>query len=309
MQRRRVIFLLLPQTEALDLGGPLQVYREAVRLGEHYEIRYCSPKERVVLDGGLVVSELEPLPAPEATDLIIVPGMPYDATMRVERSVHRWLREAERAGCAIASVCTGAFVLADAGILRSRHCTTHWARIADLRLRAADAIVLEDRLHVSDGAITTSAGIASGIDMALSLLERDHGPLFAAEVAREMVVYVRRDGSQRQQSIYTEFRTHLNAGVHRVQDWLVRNPAIDASIGELADVAGMSPRHLTRSFRAATGVTIQQFTTRLRVELAQSLMHDPSLTVEAIAERCGLRSARQLRRIWRDAHGSTPRAR
>ena len=118
----------------------------------------------------------------------------------------------------------------------------------------------------------------------------------AAEVAREMVVYLRRDGGHEQQSVYLDYRTHLHPGVHRVQDWIVRNPASRVTLDALADVAGMSARSLTRTFRIATGISVLEFTTRVRVELARTLMHDPGLTMEAVAQRCGL-SARQLRRL------------
>jgi transcriptional regulator GlxA family with amidase domain len=165
-----------------------------------------------------------------------------------------------------------------------------------LARRYPRARVLEDRLYVTDGEITTSAGIASGIDMALAFIEQSEGPLVAAEVAREMVVYLRRDGSQDQESVYLDFRTHLNPGVHRVQDWIVRNPTRNATLPELADVAGMSARNLTRTFRAMTGITVHEYSTRVRMELAKTLRHDPSLTLESVARRSGL-SARQLRRL------------
>jgi transcriptional regulator GlxA family with amidase domain len=248
------------------------------------------------------------LPEVGGEDLVIVPGMPYRYTQRIDRSVIRWLKASAANGVQFASVCTGAFVLGDAGLLDGRRCTTHWARINELRERYPRARVHDDRLFVTDGNVTTSAGIASGIDMALSMIERLQGPLVAAEVAREMVVYLRRDGAQQQRSIYLEFRTHLHPGIHRVQDQLVRNPERDITIPELADVAGMSVRNLTRTFRSATGVTIQQFTTQLRLELAKSLLHDPSLTIDVVAERCGLGSARQLRRIWKEAYGTAPSA-
>ena len=131
--------------------------------------------------------------------------------------------------------------------------------------------MLTDRLFVTDGDVTTSAGIASGIDMALALIEQADGPLVAAEVAREMVVYLRRDGAQEQQSVYLDFRTHLHPGVHRVQDWIVRNPSQRPKLDELADMAGMSPRNLTRMFRRATGISVHEFSTRVRVERARSL--------------------------------------
>jgi transcriptional regulator GlxA family with amidase domain len=113
-----------------------------------------------------------------------------------------------------------------------------------------------------------------------------------------MVVYIRRDGAQEQSSVYLDYRTHLHPGVHRVQDFIVQNPRARATLLELAEVAGMSSRSLTRSFRAATGISVHQFTTRVRRELARSLMHDPGLTAEAVAQRAGV-SARQLRRMKR----------
>lgn len=299
---------MLPETEVLDLAGPLQVFHEANRIEQRYTIRYCSTERSVMTDGGLTIGALEPLVDAESDDIIIVPGMPYRFTRRVDRNVLRWLTRCAANGASIASVCTGAFLLGDAGLLNDRRCTTHWARIAELRERFPRARVLDDRLFVTDGAITTSAGIASGIDMALGLIERSHGPLVAAAIAREMVLYVRRDGAREQSSVYLEYRTHLHPGIHRVQDWLVNHPERDATLDELAEIAAMSRRNLTRAFRSATGITIQQFTTRLRLELARNLMHDPSLTLDAVAERCGLGSARQLRRIWKDAHGRAPSA-
>jgi transcriptional regulator GlxA family with amidase domain len=243
-----------------------------------------------------VLSELQPLPEVDAETLVVVPGMPYKSTLKIERAVTRWLAQASRAGAHVASVCTGAFALGEAGLLDGRRCTTHWSRTHFLAERFPRARVLEDRLFVTEGNITTSAGIASGIDMALSMIEQTDGPLLAAEVAREMVVYMRRDGAQDQESVYLDYRTHLHPGVHRVQDWIVRNPQTRATLSELADIAGMSQRSLTRTFRAATGITVHDFTTRVRIELAKTLMHDPSLSREGVAARCGL-SARQLRRL------------
>jgi transcriptional regulator GlxA family with amidase domain len=176
-----------------------------------------------------------------------------------------------------------------------------------LRQRFPRARVVENRLFVSDGPVTTSAGIASGIDMALALIERLHGPLAAAAVAREMVVYIRRDGAHEQESIYLDYRTHLHPGIHRVQDWLTQHPHEKTTLGELAQVAGMSTRNLTRLFRATTGLSIKEFSTRVRLELARTLLHDPELTVDGVANRCGFDNARQLRRAWKEAFGGTPR--
>lgn len=291
-----MIFVVVPEVEILDFAGPLQALSEANRTRERYRIRICATRPRIVSHQGLVLSELEPLPDVAGDALVIVPGMPYHATEKLERKVTRWVANAARAGAHIASVCTGAFVLGEAGLLDGRRCTTHWSRTAELARRYPRARVLEDRLYVTDGEITTSAGIASGIDMALAFIEQADGPIVAAEVAREMVVYLRRDGAQQQRSVYLDYRTHLHPGVHRVQDWIVQNPATRATLEALADVAGMSPRSLTRTFRGATGISVLAFTTRVRLELARTLLHDPGLSMEAVAQRCGM-SARQLRRL------------
>jgi len=290
------VFVLLPEVEILDLAGPLQALGEANRSRPRYRLRFCSTRDKVRTDQGIVLADLEPLPDPGAGTLIVVPGMPYAATQKLDRGVVRWLRGAAASGAHLASVCTGAFVLGEAGLLDSRRCTTHWSRTSELAQRFPNARVLTDRLFVTDGEVTTSAGIASGIDMALALIEQADGPLVAAEVAREMVVYLRRDGSQEQQSVYLDFRTHLHPGVHRVQDWIVRNPDRRPTLDELAELAGMSSRNLTRTFRKATGISVHEFSTRVRLELARSLAHEPSLTMDAVARRSGL-SARQLRRF------------
>jgi transcriptional regulator GlxA family with amidase domain len=284
---------VLPEVEILDLAGPLQAFSEANGGRKRYRIRLCATRERIESHQGLALAGLDPLPEDVGRDaLIVVPGMPYAATQKLERSVTRWLANAARAGAHMASVCTGAFALGEAGLLDEKKCTTHWSRTSELARRYPRARVLEDRLYVTDGNVTTSAGIASGIDMALAFIEQADGPLVAAEVAREMVVYLRRDGGHEQQSVYLDFRTHLHPGVHRVQDWIVQNPATRATLDELANVAGMSARSLTRTFRGATGISVHDFTTRVRIELARTLLHDPGLTMDAVAQRCGF-SARQ----------------
>jgi transcriptional regulator GlxA family with amidase domain len=291
-----VIFVVLPQVEILDLAGPLQAFYEANATRTRYRVRVCAPKERIESHHGVVLADLAPLPEDAGDALVIVPGMPYARTMRLDRAVVRWVTRAARGGAHIASVCTGAFVLGEAGLLDGRECTTHWSRTSELAERFPRARVLEDRLFVTDGNVTTSAGIASGIDMALAFIEQTEGPLVAAEVAREMVVYLRRDGGQDQASVYLDHRTHLHPGVHRVQDWIVRNPAQGAGLDTLASLAGMSERSLTRAFRQATGISVHEFVTRVRVELARTLMSDPTLTMEAVAQRAGFADARHLRR-------------
>jgi len=293
-----IIFLLLPEVEILDLAGPLQAFHEANRARQRYSVHLCAMEKKIRSDQGLWLSDLEPLPLVAPGDLVIVPGMPYRATEHIDRNAIRWLKIAHAAGAHLASICTGAFVLGEAGLLDDRRCTTHWSRTNELQRRFPRAKLLTNRLFVTDGEVTTSAGIASGIDMTLALIERVDGPLAAAEVAREMVVYIRRDGSDAQQSVYLDYRSHLHPGIHRVQDRLMHEPARRYTLEELAELASMSPRHLTRLFRQTTGISVHDYATRIRLELARTLLHDPTQTMEAIAIRCGFDSARQFRRVW-----------
>jgi transcriptional regulator GlxA family with amidase domain len=207
----------------------------------------------------------------------------------------------------IHAICTGAFILGRAGLLEGRRCTTHWRRTAELQRAFPRAQVLTGRLFVSDGGITTSAGVASGIDMTLDFIEQEHGARIAAQVAREIVVYIRRDGSQKQESVYLSHRTHVDAGVHAVQDWLVAHPEEKRGLAELASIANMSERNLTRAFARATGTSIGEYRQRIRLEHARVLLNDRDLTIEAVAERSGFADARQLRRLWRALYGVSPR--
>lgn len=305
MPTRRIIFVSFDGFEILDAAGPLQAFHEANSFGARYELEHCGHAISARTAQGLLVSDLKPLPSLNEKDIVIVPGYPVMAA-KAPRPVVSWLKGVYAKGAQVCSVCTGAFVLAEAGILNGRQCTTHWKRVAELQQRYPLAKVLADRLYVEDGGVITSAGIASGIDMALALIEKDHGPRVTAKVAREMVVYLRRDASHSQQSAYLDYRTHLHPGIHVVQDWLTNHLTEKAALQQLASVAGMSIRNLTRTFREATGISIQEYRQQLRLEYARTLLHDPSLSLEAVGSRSGLGGERQLRRAWKAAFGHPP---
>ncbi len=144
------------------------------------------------------------------------------------------------------------------------------------------------------------------IDLALSLVEEDHGPLVASQVARALVVYLRRSGAHAQESVYLDFRTHDNPAVHRAQSWIVNHPGRAGTLDELARCVGMSARNLSRQFKKSTGLTVKQFADRVRLDLARHLMFDPGMTVEAIGRECGYKDARQFRRVWKVVHGAPP---
>jgi transcriptional regulator GlxA family with amidase domain len=303
---RRVFFLILPHTHLLDLAGPAQVFWEASGLGGAYEVRYCASSDTLRTAQGLVLASLETLPEVDAGDTVLVPGIESSTVDDLNGAPVDWLCRAAGAGARLGSICTGAFVLAHAGILDGRRCTTHWKVTERLAREYPAAQVVRNRLFVQDGPVITSAGVASGIDMALAMVEEDFGPIPAARVAREIVVYLRRCGESAQTSVFLDFRTHLNPGIHRAQDWLASHLEERPTIGRIAGEAGMSPRNLTRLFRQATGITIKDYLTRLRLEVASGLLRSPDYTLERVALECGFRDARQLRRLWSKRFGINP---
>ncbi|HXV76908.1 MAG TPA: DJ-1/PfpI family protein [Candidatus Polarisedimenticolaceae bacterium] len=303
-RRPRVVFLLLPRLHMQDLAGPAQVFYEAAGFGAGYELVFAATVERVCTAQGLVLADLVPPPEPRPTDRVIVPGIDSAELDRLDAPFD-WLRAALGAGCEVGSICSGAFALARAGLLDGRRCTTHW-KIADrLEREYPRARVHDNRLFVRDGRVVTSAGVTAGIDLALSLVREDCGPRTAALVAREMVVYLRREGEGQQLGAFLEHRTHLHPGVHRVQDWLTEHPDRNATLDELGRIAGMSARNLTRVFRRATGITLKEFSGSIKLEVASRMLERPDLSIDAVAERCGFRDPRQLRRLWKRRHGTS----
>jgi transcriptional regulator GlxA family with amidase domain len=220
--------------------------------------------------------------------------------------LHTWLRSAAENGATIASVCTAAFLLAEAGLLDGRECTTHWRHTQRLQRDYPRLLVQTDRLYVKAGHIYTSAGVTTGIDLALFLLEERHGAELAFKVAREMVVYIRRDGAASQESIYLQYRSHIHNDIHIIQDWIIQNIHKKIKIEDLAVLIHTSSRNLTRLFKHATGLTIGQYIEKLRVEKAVHLLHRQA-KIASIPRECGLQSANQLRSLVKKHTGRLPK--
>jgi transcriptional regulator GlxA family with amidase domain len=299
-----VVFFVPPGVHMLDMSGPSQAFLEAGQMLGGYPIRYCSLREEITDSSGLIVSRL-PLYHTidlKAGDYLFVPGfevrlLPFREDAKAWEGVYAWLRRQAERGVRVCSICIGAFVLARAGMLTGKKCTTHWSVMAMLRREFPGLEVLEDVLFVEEGNICTSAGVTAGIDLALYLLESAHGPLLAHKVAHELVVYFRRGQGHSQESVYLNYRNHMHRGVHELQDWLIANLDKKITIEQMAGMVNMSGRNLTRTFRLQTGISINRYLTLLRLELAGSLRHSPGITMRDIASRCGFANERQLQRI------------
>jgi transcriptional regulator GlxA family with amidase domain len=300
---QKVAFIIPPTVELLDLSGPAQVFTEAKVYGMEIEMEFYQYSEDPVSTAGLGFGKLENYSQAKLKegDFVIVPGMDNDYVnsipFRSEREFFKWLKECSEKGIIVCSVCSGAFALGHAGLLKDTECTTHWRRVDALQSQFPQAKVLTDILYIKSNNVYTSAGISAGIDLALAILEDLKGPLFTHKVARGLVVYHRRSGKHKQQSIYLDYRNHINPQVHEVQDYLVENLSKENSIESLADLVGMSPRNLSRVFKEKTGSTVLEYLTLLRKEYANTMLNNPEYTIEYIASKCGFKTARQLQRI------------
>ena len=294
-----VAFLLVPQLHLLDLAGPAQVFSTAADEGHGYLLRYVAEQPEVPAAQGIGLTAQTSWPDLGPQDLILVPGWRASAHRHGqplgEASLRR-LAAHHAAGGMVASVCAGAEALGAAGLLDGRRCTTHHEIAADLADRYPRAQVVRDVLYVIDRRVATSAGIASGIDLALHLIAVRHGPYAAARVARSMVVYARRNGDELQASTMLRHRAHLSDLAHRAQDQIESRFADRLSLAHLAAACGVSERSLTRHFEQATGTTPLRYQQALRLERAEHLIgHGAS--VESAARAVGFQDARMLRRL------------
>ena len=295
----RVVFLLVPQVHLLDLAGPAQVFSTAASFGEEYELHYVAEGQEVPTAQGLPVRASLRWPTLARDDLVVVPGWRSPrlrGTGPLSTDSLRILAEHHGGGGTVASVCAGADALGRAGLLDGRRCTTHHALQDELAVRYPRASVVRDVLYVTDDRVVTSAGIASGIDLALHLVAVQHGPGLAARVAREMVVFARRNGHEHQDSAMLRHRGHLNDVVHRVQDLIDERFTDALPLADLCRAGGVSPRTLTRLFADAVGLTPLRYQQALRVERAEHLLGH-GCTVDAAARAVGFTDARMLRRL------------
>lgn len=298
MYQNRVFFYINSGTHILDLAGSVQVFHEASNYGIDYEIHYVSDNTQQLSSAKLNFAHLELFSSIDIvpTDIIVIAGFSLKELAKENKDLFDWLKKANDLKATICSVCTGCFTLAEAGLLNQKECTTHWNFTERLQTAYPQTKVLKNRLFVKSDNIYTSAGIATGIDLALFILEERHGAKFAYQIARELVVYIRRDGSETQDSIYLQYRQHINNSIHEIQDYIIHHLDEKIKIEQLAEIIHTSPRNLTRLFKATIGITIGEYLDSLRIEKAEQLLKENN-KVETVAQACGFQSTNQLRAI------------
>jgi transcriptional regulator GlxA family with amidase domain len=318
-----VLVVLPPQTLLLDVAGPIEVLRKANQIQERvrFDVRYVGPSERVTSSVGLAISGIDPLPPVLPDGAILVLSGSADEVLKTVRSgsettdrhadeaaIVAWLKDVVRPGVTLVSICSGALLAARAGLLDGYECTTHFGSCEELARIAPKARVVENRLYVEDGERLTSAGVTAGIDLMLHLVARLLDAACAVAVARFLVVYLRRGGSDPQLSPWLEGRNHVHPVIHRVQDAIAAEPAGAWTLEALARKAGASPRHLSRLFNDHAGMSVPDYVSRLRIAVARELLGQTRLDMERVAERAGFGSTRQLRRAWSRFYASPPSA-
>jgi transcriptional regulator GlxA family with amidase domain len=314
LRTHSVVMLAYPQAQILDITGPLEVFARSARwLRDHcrvrtpaYSIELVAPRAgSFETSGGLrLLAARRYAEVRRADTLLIAGGIGYVDAMR-DPAIIRWIRrQATRVG-RLGSICTGAMLLAKAGLLDGQRATTHWAYFDELARVARNAQLETDALFVRSGKLYTSAGVTAGMDMALAIVEEDWGKATALAVAQELVMFLKRPGGQSQFSRFLLAQQHDDE-FGRLELWILEHLEADLSVESLAAHMNMSPRHFARLFVRRLGVTPAAYVRRVRVEEARRRIEDGAATLKDVARRTGLGDAQMLRRAFRNSLRVTP---
>jgi len=319
MQRRstarQVVILAYPGVQSLDVSGPLEVFDAARRLVEAGGARRRGYEIRIVSRGGAplecssgmtVVPHYDLRHAPTRIDTLIVAGGTGSIDAAEDRVLIDWIAGAASRSRRTASVCTGAFLLARAGLLDGRRATTHWAAAEHLARLYPRVRVEADPIFLRDGRIWTSAGVTAGMDLALAMVEQDIDRESALAIARGLVLFLRRPGSQSQFSATLAAQEPARQPLREVQRAIIEDVSGEHTVEAMAARAHMSPRHFARAFRAETGVTPARYVGRVRLEAARRRVEETVDPVAAIAEGCGFGTAETMRRVFLRSLGVGP---
>jgi transcriptional regulator GlxA family with amidase domain len=304
---RRVVVLIFPDFQILDAVGPIEVFNVATRLCEAqrsrkpgYAIEVVAPSAGpVATSNGLAVLAEQRMGANRGPiDTLVIAGGLGTRQAVKNRSVISWVQQAAKRSRRVTSVCTGALLLAEAGILDGKRAATHWGFAEELARRYPRIEVDSDPIYIKEGRTYTSAGVTSGMDLALAIVEEDHGRELAMSVARWLVLFLKRPGGQSQFSTQLSSQEAESAPIRDLQWWIPDHLADDLSVEALASRVGMSPRNFARVFAREVGATPARFVERARVEAARRKLEESTAAIEEVADTCGFGTCETMRRAF-----------
>lgn len=313
MRDRHVVILTFPGMQSLDAVGPYETFaganRVAASLGRPhgYRMTLASAKGKPVkAESGIGLCTTRLPDSSERIDTLVIPGGDGVDAARRDRALTGWISEAAPRCRRVATVCTGAFIAAEVGLLRGRRVTTHWARADKLASEFPSIRVDSDPIYVRDGKYWSSAGVTAGIDLALTLVEDDLGTEVAQTVARWLVMFLHRPGGQTQFASPVWMPRAERSAVRAVQNLVESDPGGEHHVPALASAACMSVRHFTRVFTTEVGEAPSKFVERVRAEAARIELETTDHTLEIIAKHCGFGTAETLRRVFLRRVGVAP---
>jgi transcriptional regulator GlxA family with amidase domain len=313
MKERHIVIVTFPGMQSLDAVGPFETFAGATRvatsLGRNhgYRVTLASTDGKPVRAESGIGLCTSPLPdSSDRIDTLVIPGGDGVAAARTDRAITDWIAAAAPRCRRVATVCTGAFLAAEVGLLRGRRVTTHWARADKLATEFPSIMVDADPIYIRDGKYWSSAGVTAGIDLALTLVESDLGTDVAQTVARWLVMFLHRPGGQTQFASPVWMPRAERSAVRAVQNLVESDPGADHHIPAMASAAAMSSRHFSRVFAAEVGEAPGRFVERVRTEAARRELETTEDTLDVIARRCGFGTAETLRRVFQRRIGVAP---
>jgi transcriptional regulator GlxA family with amidase domain len=318
MQHRNIAMLIFPDCEIVDVTGPMDVFcfanialKMSGRIGvteSVYSVSLIAEQAGLVkTSSGLqIYADMGYEDVKEGIDTLMVSGATSIVNGLRDEKNKQWLVQMMPKVRRMVSICTGAFLLAESGLLNGRKATTHWLYCDQLANEFQDVHIEPDKIFVRDGNMYTSGGVTAGIDLALSLVEEDWGWEVASSVARGMLIFMRRPGGQSQFSSYVFNEAKTRKDFRELQAWIVSNPDADLNVDILADRMAMSPRNFSRLFCQEIGMTPAKFVERIRLEAARNMMLRTNLPMESVAGKCGFNTSEQMRRAFQRLLKITP---
>ena len=308
---RRIVILAFPGVQPLDVIGPGEVFAGADSLagGGAYTVEVVAKEPGPISvrgNGYSLVPRLTTTSCRGPIDTLVVAGGIGVRAAEDDVETIRWIRSAARRSRRVTSVCSGSFLLARAGLLEGRTVTTHWASTEELARRHPELEVDPKPIFVRDGNVWTSAGVTSGMDLSLALVEEDLGRDIAVEIARWLVLFLQRPGGQAQFSSHLAAHRAERRPLRELQSWIADNLDADLRVETLADRAAMSPRNFARYFRREIGMTPASYVEELRVERARQLLEDSAEPIELISDLCGFGTPETMRRAFGRRVGVPP---